>query len=160
MAAGNEVGEYRFQTDLSDRAGTYALILNLERDGDLAVGRLGRFALPAGFYVYVGSARGSGGLASRIARHIRHPKQLHWHVDYLRANASPVAVWLSEGEQRRECAWAAALAHIEGGSIPVPRFGASDCRCPSHLIRFPAVPDRSALGRLVGDRITEVMLDA
>ena len=159
MVAENEVGQFHFQTDLSDCAGTYALILNLERDDNLAVGRLGRFALPAGSYIYVGSARGPGGLAARITRHIRHPKQLHWHVDYLRNSARPVAVWISEGEQRRECVWAAALIHLDGGSIPVPRFGASDCSCESHLIWFPAVPDCTSFAALVGAQIREVVLD-
>jgi Uri superfamily endonuclease len=159
VVAENEVGQLPFQTNLTDCAGTYALVLNLGRDDDLTVGRLGRFDLPAGFYVYVGSALGPGGLAARIARHVRHPKLLHWHVDYLRVRACPIAVWFSVGDQRRECTWAATLAQMEGGSIPVPRFGASDCRCVSHLVWFPASPDRKEIAKLVGAQLTEVRLD-
>ncbi len=160
MAATSDqaVGAHR-DTPLPPRPGAYALLLRLEHDRELTVGRLGRFRFLAGVYAYVGSARGPGGLAARIARHLRHPKPLRWHVDYLRACARPVAVWLAEGSQRRECAWAAALARMDDASLPVPRFGASDCRCPAHLVHFPALPNREVFAQAVGEPVTEVRLD-
>jgi Uri superfamily endonuclease len=132
--------------------GTYVLFLLLESDRTLTVGRLGAFHLPSGVYAYVGSALGPGGLAARIGRHLRGHGAVHWHVDYLRACAAPIAVWLAEGTGRRECAWAAVLAGMEGASLPAPGFGASDCRCPAHLIRLPALPDRAAFTDLTGLR--------
>ena len=72
-------------------AGTYVLMLGLPRLATIGVGRLGHFQFPVGWYAYAGSAHGPGGLAARISRHLRVPKPLHWHVDYLRQAASEVA---------------------------------------------------------------------
>jgi Uri superfamily endonuclease len=140
---------------LTDHPGTYALVLSLPYAlADVCIGRLGRFRFPAGWYVYVGSARGPGGLAARLARHLRLDKPLHWHIDYFRAHARPVEIWYASGTQRRECAWAQAIAGLSGASIPVPRFGASDCRCSAHLIHFAAPPDLTgALGARVSRQV-------
>lgn len=124
-----------------DRPGTYVLILHLPRSAEnVRIGRLGCFRFPSGWYAYVGSARGPGGLAARLARHLRSLKPLHWHVDYLRVQARPVQTWYAAGTQKRECAWARALSSLPGASIPVPRFGASDCHCLAHLIHFATLP--------------------
>ena len=136
--------------------GTYVLLLRLFSPFRIPVGRLGTFEVPAGFYLYVGSARGPGGPAARVARHLRHPKPLRWHVDFLRAYAQPVGVWWAEGVERRECVWARALARLPGASLPIPGFGASDCRCPAHLVHFAAVPDRETFAHTVGESIQEV----
>ncbi|MBN1810373.1 MAG: GIY-YIG nuclease family protein [Anaerolineae bacterium] len=127
---------------------------------DICVGRLGWFHFPAGWYVYVGSARGPGGLAARLARHLRPLKPLHWHVDYLRAHASPVEIWYATGAQKRECAWARALLGLPGASVPVPRFGASDCRCSTHLIHFALLPDLAAFAGALGASVSREVLSA
>jgi Uri superfamily endonuclease len=142
-----------------ERAGTYVLILQLPRRATIAVGRLGRFRFPAGWYAYAGSARGPGGLVARISRHRRSSKPRHWHVDYLRAYARPVAVWYAIGDQKRECAWAEALSRLPGASVPAPRFGASDCRCPTHLLYFDAPPDRASFARAVDEAVLEERFD-
>lgn len=137
-----------------DRPGTYALILRLPRSAEnVRIGRLGRFRFSSGWYVYVGSARGPGGLAARLARHLRPLKPLHWHVDYLRAQAQPVQVWYAAGTQKRECAWARVLSSLPGASVSVPRFGASDCRCPAHLIYFAMLPDVTAFAGTLGELV-------
>jgi Uri superfamily endonuclease len=141
------------------RSGTYALLLRLERDCALTVGRLGRFRFPAGMYVYVGSARGPGGLSARVARHLRSPKPLRWHIDYLRPYARPVSAWFAEGDRRQECAWATVLTRLPGAVVPAPGFGASDCRCPAHLIALPVLPDPGILARAVGEPVVEKRLD-
>jgi Uri superfamily endonuclease len=51
--------------------GTYALLLKLDKQERITVGRLGTFGFPAGYYLYVGSALGPGGLRARLARHRR-----------------------------------------------------------------------------------------
>jgi Uri superfamily endonuclease len=143
----------------TDRPGTYALILNLpDSVADICVGRLGRFHFPAGWYVYAGSARGPGGLAARLARHLRSLKLLHWHIDYLRAYASPVEIWYATGMQRQECSWARALLGLSGASVPVPRFGASDCRCSTHLIHFTTPPDLVAFTNAIGVSVSQEVL--
>ena len=142
-------------------AGTYVLILLLRAGQPIQVGKLGSFDFPAGYYIYIGSAFGSGGLAGRLGRHLAMTKPdspLHWHIDYLRDWAPIVEIWFSERltprehltlrEQLtpredatpREHDWAALVSRLPGSNYPAPRFGASDCRCRSHLFRFEARP--------------------
>lgn len=123
------------------KKGTYLLGLSLEKDITLAVGRLGCFFFPAGYYVYAGSARGPGGLSARLARHRRQEKRLYWHVDYVLSHACLVEVWTVTSELRLECVWAQAVSKIGDARIVVPRFGASDCRCPAHLVYFSKPPE-------------------
>jgi len=108
--------------------GAYLIIAELRPARTIRVGALGRLRLVAGAYVYVGSAL--GGLERRIARHLRRRKRHHWHIDYLLAHARVIEVVRVPTEVRVECALARELAfRLEG----VPGFGASDCRCASHL---------------------------
>lgn len=139
--------------------GTYVVILRLEEARWVRVGQSGEFYIPSGWLAYVGSARGPGGLSARLARHLRHPKPLRWHIDFLRPVAQPVAVWWAAGTDRRECLWAAALARMPGASRPVPGFGSSDCRCPAHLFHFPEPPDWAQFVRLTREEgLAEVLI--
>jgi Uri superfamily endonuclease len=121
--------------------GTYLLLLHLAQPQRLTIGRLGLVALPEGWYVYVGSAL--GGLGPRLRRHARPEKRHHWHIDRLRAVASLVAVAVWVGTERVECATVRAIAARPEATLPAPRFGSSDCRCRSHLVRFTSRPDLS-----------------
>jgi len=143
---------------LPNRPGTYVFILKLPGTVTVDVGRLGRFQFPGGWYAYVGSARGPGGLAPRISRHLRSPKLLHWHVDHLRAVARPVEIWYATGTRKRECIWAKALAGFPGASIPAFRFGASDCGCLAHLIHFATPPDVAAFVHAVDESVVQEYL--
>ena len=70
--------------------GTYVLILFLERDKDMTVGREGRSSrIPfrAGYYAYVGSGHGPGGLRSRIHHHLIKDKKCVWHMLYVIRNS-------------------------------------------------------------------------
>jgi len=120
--------------------GTYALVLLLERKEEIAVGKLGTFVFPAGYYLYVGSALGPGGLEARLARHRCRNKKLRWHIDYLLEHAQLVEVWSITSPARLECLWAQAVQELPGSEIPVPGFGSSDCRCSSHLIHLARKP--------------------
>ncbi|WP_245431312.1 GIY-YIG nuclease family protein [Rhodoplanes roseus] len=114
-------------------AGAY--VLAIELPGPVPLRLAGRMAgsLPAGRFLYCGSARGPGGLRARIARHLRRRKTLRWHVDRLTTRGRVVAVWAVPGGD--ECDLVAALA---GLPVPVRGFGASDCtRCASHLLAWP-----------------------
>lgn len=144
---------------LPDEPGTYVLILRLPQRTTVRVGKLGQFSLPSGWYAYAGSARGPGGLAARVSRHCRSSKTFHWHIDYLRPHGDVVAVWYALGSQKQECSWAEALSQLPDSSCPVSRFGASDCRCPSHLIHFPARPVLSAFSQTVKQPISEELLE-
>jgi hypothetical protein len=98
----------------------------------------------------VGSALGPGGLAARIAHHVRPVAKPHWHIDRLRRAAQVVAVWYTVGNTHLECLWAAALAGQAGAGRPIRGFGASDCRCPGHLIALPGPLDGRVLAAALG----------
>jgi Uri superfamily endonuclease len=120
--------------------GTYALVLYVTRAQTIRIGKLGAFKFPRGYYIYVGSAL--NGLAARIARHLRPNKKRFWHIDYLLEHARVKQVWTHQGVERLECVWARAALALPRAQIIAPRFGASDCACPAHLIYFGAALPR------------------
>lgn len=126
--------------------GTYLLLLRLEEDREIEVGRLGKLFFPWGYYLYVGSARGPGGLRARLARHCRREKQPRWHIDYLRYHAHLVEIWTIESDEPLECLWARQLGQLSSAR-PIPRFGSSDCRCPSHLFHLKEKPSHRQFAR-------------
>ena len=108
--------------------GSYVLLIKLPEEKTIAVGKLGPVIFPCGHYTYIGSAL--GGLNQRLGRHLRAEKKLHWHIDYLLQKARIDGIVTCETDERTECAIANALSERFES---VPRFGASDCRCRSHL---------------------------
>jgi Uri superfamily endonuclease len=129
--------------------GAYALIMVVESEITIVVGKLGEFAFPAGYYIYFGSAR--GGLFQRVRRHIRKDKKLRWHIDYLLEQAEVVEVWYALGDERRECRWASMAKKMPQAQIIAPGFGSSDCRCPSHLVYFPRWPSFERFQKSLGE---------
>ncbi len=130
------------------KPGTYALIMTCVNEQPIEVGKLGRLNTRAGFYVYVGSAFGPGGLKARIAHHVNISRRPHWHIDYLRPILHLKEVWYSYESERHEHRWAEALGRFKGATIPLAGFGSSDCSCLTHLFRFSRKPS----GRLFRDR--------
>ena len=120
--------------------GAYRLFLRLSRPSWVRAGRLGRFRLEPGLYVYVGSARRA--LAARVARHRRLAERKegnrHWHVDGLLLHGYSRLVRAESYPQGEECELSRALAADANASVPVAGFGATDCRagCPAHLYRL------------------------
>jgi len=55
--------------DLPDEKGTYVLIASVPQMKRIEIGRLGRFDIIPGYYAYVGSAFGSGGLRAHLGHH-------------------------------------------------------------------------------------------
>lgn len=131
------------------RFGTYALILRSERSISLEVGRLGMINVQPGFYIYVGSAFGPGGIRARVSRHFRRHKPRHWHIDYLRERMTPVAAWCSYAPEKLEHRWAGVFAGMRGLS-PVKGFGCTDCHCDSHLFHARRMPGVRRFSALVG----------
>ncbi len=83
---GDLIGARPVPPDWPAEPGDYVLVWWLaETWPDVPVGRLGTVDLAHGTWVYVGSARGPGGLRARIARHQRPDKPRHWHIDHLTA---------------------------------------------------------------------------
>lgn len=130
--------------ELPIQHGCYALFMELKQSSILKVGRLGEYELPSGYYIYLGSARGPGGLRARLGRHLSGSNRFHWHIDYLREVTAVIGYgYIGTGQGNPpglslECQWSQALANQLKGTIPIPKFGASDCRsgCPAHLIYF------------------------
>ena len=125
--------------------GVYALVLFVPKDVTVSVGKLGKQNFPKGHYTYVGSALGKGAtnIRNRIQRHLRKNKRLFWHIDYLLANehVKIEAVVAAQSKENMECDVNGYLKSIEGATVPLVGFGASDCECMcgSHLLFFPEV---------------------
>jgi Uri superfamily endonuclease len=130
--------------------GTYALVLASTKAATIRVGKLGSLQLQPGFYVYIGSAHGPGGLQARLAHHLERTDRPHWHVDYLRAHTNPEEVWFCYDRTPWEHRWARCLGLQRGASVPLAGFGSSDCTCESHLFFFGSRPSRAAFARSVG----------
>ncbi|MFP4560403.1 MAG: GIY-YIG nuclease family protein [Thiohalorhabdus sp.] len=126
---------------MSPSCTTYQLWIRLAEAAEVEVGRLGRCAFPAGWYVYTGSARRHRN--ARLRRHCRPAaeKRLRWHIDFfLAAPGAEIRYIALSGEP--ECRLNAAV----GGRVVCPGLGASDCRagCGSHLRHLgedPGLPD-------------------
>jgi len=130
--------EYRMLDELAADGGVYLFALEIERGRTLKIGSLGDVHLDKGWYVYAGSAR--KGLSRRLARHGRRTrgKVMRWHIDFLRTEALAVRAFPIRTPYDVECRLAQDVRAISAGAVP--RFGCSDCSCPSHLFRISGDP--------------------
>jgi len=123
-----EVPWGHIETEAKDR-GAYLLLVRVDRDRRVTVGRLGSLTFKAGWHVYVGSAMKA--LSARIERHKRRRKKMHWHVDWLRDVADRVEALPIRTSKRIECGLSRDMAGLfDRGPIG---FGSSDCGCDAHL---------------------------
>jgi sugar fermentation stimulation protein A len=141
-------------------SGNYLILLELAEERNIEVGALGTLLFKAGWYVYAGSARKN--LSQRVNRHLRRQrKQQHWHLDYLTPYAARGLGKLKAlpllSYRNLECDLAGELAKL--GGKPVPRFGSSDCACPSHLYYFknPPMGSREFVDMLLRYRHVEAL---
>ncbi|HOT43106.1 MAG TPA: DNA/RNA nuclease SfsA [Syntrophorhabdaceae bacterium] len=109
--------------------GSYMLIMTLNREKIIPIGGLGDISFKKGFYIYVGSAMKN--LHARLERHKRIHKKPFWHIDYLREEVDLIHTIPIRSQKRLECLISDSLKDIACDYIP--NFGASDCRCNSHL---------------------------
>ena len=110
------------------RPGVYMLVARLPGEAVLAI-RGRPLRLPAGVYIYTGSAMGPGGLAARLRRHLcGRRKRLWWHIDRLLTapGAEPVAAAACPTGVRAAETLLAHLAYSCRLLDPVPGFGGSD----------------------------------
>ncbi len=120
--------------------GQYILLLYLATNETLTIGKLGTFDFLAGWYAYVGSAFGPGGLMGRLKHHLKPVERPHWHVDYLRQAAYVQEIWITPDNKPHEREWVDLMLDIPGAIILVEGFGASDSDRESHLIYFDICP--------------------
>src|SRR5574342_753841 len=131
---------------MKSEPGTYALLLQSHGIAKVQIGRWREIDIAPGYYIYVGSAFGPGGVKARVSRHLQTDKPKHWHIDYLRRFTNPLAVWVSYETERLEHRWAQAFFAM-CGMTPIQGFGCSDCRCYAHLFHTDAVPEDALPGR-------------
>jgi len=118
--------------------GIYQLLIHLPENISVVIGKKGRFRFPKGYYVYTGSAL--NGLEKRIGRHLKKNKKHFWHIDYLLDFASIKEVYFFTNSKLEECALNLKMLGKPDAKIIMPKFGASDCRCPAHLVFFEKMP--------------------
>ena len=124
-------------TKIPAEPGIYALIVESEAPTIVEVGSLGSVSLDKGLYVYIGSAKGPGGLRARLRRHMSRDKKIRWHIDYILSSRSTRlrALVHARTEGLRECVLTPQLEKL--GLVHVKyKLGSSDCRnCRSHFLR-------------------------
>ena len=140
------------QEIMKSKPGTYALLIRSQTTSETQVGRWGVLGIEPGYYVYVGSAFGPGGVRARVLRHCAANKPKHWHIDYLREFVNPVGAWFTHVPNRVEHQWAAILCSMQSMSA-IKDFGCSDCKCYSHLFVTASKPDFSQFASIVGDDV-------
>ena len=133
--------------------GTYVLVLKSVHDQRIEIGKLGRCHIRPGFYLYIGSAFGPGGLKARISHHTRISSLPHWHIDYLRSILHLKEVWYTVDAERYEHRWADIISGLKGAMVPISGFGATDCSCKTHLIAFTDQPSIRFFRRRVHSQI-------
>jgi Uri superfamily endonuclease len=118
-------------TPSGSETGAYLIAIHLAQAR--TVERPRSAVLAAGCYIFAGNAHGPGGLAARIARHLKPNKRRRWHVDAVTAGAAEVSALAYRG--RGECDLISELLATGAFSTPLHRFGSSDCRsCAAHLV--------------------------
>jgi len=108
--------------------GCYILIARIDKNSRLKVGKLGLISFNKGYYAYVGSAL--NGLEQRVNRHLRKNKKIFWHIDYLLRKTIIKNIFYKQSAKREECKFA---KELEKHFKIIKDFGATDCRCRSHL---------------------------
>ena len=146
----HSVTEKRVRTEIPAQGGTYMLFMRVQKPSAVEIGKKGAMRLQPGFYLYVGSAFGPGGLRARVGRHARDEKNLRWHIDYLRQKARLVAVYFSTDDAQLEDDWAESIKAWPGMRVPMPGFGASDSQALSHLFFCSEQPDETLYHGLAG----------
>jgi Uri superfamily endonuclease len=148
-------GKAATSVELPGCPGTYVLVMEAREAAIIRAGRLGELRITPGWYAYIGSAFGPGGVAARCGHHLRRSARPRWHIDYLRAVSELREIWFSCDSGKREHTWSSLVGKGKGATEPFSGFGASDCGCRSHLHRFPGAPSfqgfRERLYRLVPD---------
>jgi Uri superfamily endonuclease len=147
--------------ELPEDHGTYVLIARVLQTKRLGIGSLGEFDITPGFYAYVGSAFGSGGLRARLGHHLESLAEPHWHIDYLLEVATPIEIWFTTADRKLEKDWAELLEEAPGFRVPIARFGSSDYHRSraSHLFYSKRRPSFWWLEQQVMERFEAVPLE-
>jgi Uri superfamily endonuclease len=120
---------------LKDEKGAYVLIIDLIHPVIPKIRTVQNTNLSKGTYLYAGNAYGSGGIKSRLKRHLKTDKKIHWHIDHITTQAKSIsALAIPNGN---ECNLVQSLSSSERIRFPIKGFGSSDCAfCISHLMQI------------------------
>ena len=142
---------------LVPKIGTYIVVLKSGQAKTIQIGKLAQLNIQKGYYVYIGSAMGPGGVTARLKHHCKVSTRPHWHLDYLRAETAFYNAYALHSPERKECGWAAVMAKTEAVSEPMKGFGSSDCKCNTHLFYFSSkLKAVRAIGKISGARKVDV----
>jgi Uri superfamily endonuclease len=136
----------------ADKPGTYLLLLECKKQTRLSIGKLGDMTTVPGYYVYIGSAFGPGGVRARVRHHRKTAARPHWHIDHLRTTAELLEVYCVY-DIRYEHEWALALMQNDAAILPLTGFGSSDCNCATHLFYFRRRPQKTELEKLLNIKL-------
>ncbi len=139
-------------------SGTYIVTLKMETSQDIEVGRIGKHNFKKGFYLYVGSAHGPGGLNARLARHMKKDKSKRWHIDYIRNAGFVTSIIVQYGKEKKECTWAEKLKSSDFLIMPINRFGSSDCTCRSHLFYSKKMLTLKVLKNIINEPVDQIKI--
>jgi Uri superfamily endonuclease len=133
--------------------GLYTLVLRVQGPLSLRVGKLRRALFKRGRYLYSGSGSGKGStsLEARVRGHLRRGKKLFWHIDYLTSSSSVKVELVAFAKSARdlECQLNSSIQANCNGEFILKGFGASDCKCISHLIRLRKDSSMQEVGNLL-----------
>ncbi len=134
--------------------GAYLLLLKNDRTKWIRVGKR-RLYFNRGYYIYCGSAMNN--LERRISRHFSREKRLRWHIDYISVKMHPLMAFAISSEKKIECSLSGTLERTFKG---FDEFGASDCKCRTHLFYSPSDPSHQLEGLLRERRLNFIKIPA
>jgi sugar fermentation stimulation protein A len=118
------------------KSGIYILELSSAKNFKVGIKKFSDIKLNSGFYYYIGSAQKN--YNSRLVRHLKKSKTIHWHIDHLTTNAflKINKIYLLENSNKElECGTVQLLEQLRNINHPLEGFGNSDCKvCKSHLL--------------------------
>ncbi len=109
--------------------GIYILELFADKDFSVLAKKFVEVTFPKGYYYYIGSAQKN--LKSRIERHFRKKKKIHWHIDHLTTHNSVKVVnifIIPAAEKSVEAEIANNFVNNFNAKIIVEGFGNSDTK--------------------------------
>lgn len=124
--------------------GTYILFIRIKAEISIEIKKRDVKLLP-GYYIYIGSAFGAGGLSSRLHRHMRKTKKKHWHIDQVTMSKNTQIEGIGVSlEKKNECQIASIFSSFKN-IIPINGVGNSDCSlCQSHFFLLDRLKTQEA----------------
>ncbi len=124
--------------------GVYTLLIKLEDQHIINLKPNKGWCLPKGYYLYTGSALGSGStsLEKRLERHLSVDKKVFWHIDHLlNGSGKVIKVAYAITAAKMECELNQKISSLLEAT-PIKGFGSSDCRdgCVGHLLYLNSQP--------------------